>query len=177
MHFGFGLIALALPWIGRPAGIALAALAACYNGLIAPRLGLDKGYRREGEPWWGGLFTYALAVLVLIVFLDPLLAAAGGWIVMAACDPAAAWAGQRWNAPKVPWCPRKSLVGTLAGAGAAAAMGVALLALHGAPLWPALAAAGAGALVESMPWSDDNLPVGLASGWVYAWALGVSVAG
>ncbi|MHC4732486.1 MAG: hypothetical protein ACYS6Z_18105, partial [Planctomycetota bacterium] len=55
----------------------------------APLLGLDCGYRRAGEGWWGGLTTYPLAVLLLVVLTPPQVAA-GGWVVLATVDPVAA---------------------------------------------------------------------------------------
>ncbi len=161
VHLAFGAPALLLPGIGSSWGAGIAALALVYNAFLAPRFGLDRSYRRVGEGHFGGLTTYPLAVL-LLVLLAPLPLAAGAWVVLAAGDPTAAAVGERLPRPRVPWNARKSLAGTLtallAGSAACAlALGHAGIA-H--PWTMALAAGAAGALAESLPLpTDDNLSV------------------
>ena len=165
IHFGFGFAILLLPFLQRPGGVVIAALALLYNALLAPGLGLDRRYRREGERRLGGLTSYPLAVLLLLL-LTPLDVAAGAWAVLAVLDPVAAAAGTRWPRPRILFNPRKSVVGSLAGIVAGAlGCGLALtyMGLDGA--WvPALCAAAAAALVEALPLPiDDNLPVAAAA--------------
>jgi len=173
VHLGFGAGALLVPALGRTGSVALAAAALAYNVLLAPRLGLDRGYRRAGEGRWGGLATYPLAVLLLVAFF-PLHAAAGGWIVLAVLDPVAAAVGERRPRPAVPGNPRKSLAGSAAGLFLAAlALGNTLHLLTGEGAWgPAVAAALAGAAAEAAPLpGDDNLYVAGAAGGVLWWLL------
>jgi dolichol kinase len=165
VHFGFGFAIVLLPHLQRPGGAAVAALALLYNALLAPGLGLDRAYRREGERRLSGLTSYPLAVLLLIL-LAPLEVAAGAWAVLAVLDPVAAAVGSRVPRPRVPFHPAKSLAGSAAGfvAGAAGcALALRYMGLEEA--WgPALCAAGAAALVEALPWPiDDNLPVAAAA--------------
>ncbi|MDH3592240.1 MAG: hypothetical protein OER88_10200 [Planctomycetota bacterium] len=160
MHFGFGACAFLIRPLGVLGSASLAGAALFYNVLLAPRLGLDRSYRRPGEGLWGGLTTYPLAVLLLILLFRPHVAA-GAWVVLACVDPVAAFAGSRWSRPRVPWCPRKSLVGTCAGAlvATAGAYGILVFLAVPAALSGACAAAAAGALAETVPWRDDNLVI------------------
>jgi len=165
VHLGFGACLLLLPVLGRTSCAGLAALALVYNAWAAPRLGLDRAYRRPGEGRWGGLFTYPLAVLILVLFA-PLAVAAGGWAVLAAADPIAAAAGTRLPRPRVPRNPRKSLWGTLAAflAGSAACFGALMYMQAAHPLPAAVGAGAAGAIAEALPLPfDDNLAIAAAT--------------
>jgi dolichol kinase len=165
VHFAFGGCALLLDDVGRRWGLLIAGAAVVYNAFVAPVFRLDRGYRRESEPRFGGLTCYALAVFLLIL-MTPLRVAAGAWAVLAAADPVAAVVGTRLPRPRVPWNPRKSLTGALAGAVAGAAA-CALV------LWPdppqrliegALSAGVAGALFETLPLPvNDNLVIAAAA--------------
>jgi len=172
IHFLAGGCALLLRPLGPWWGAVLAAAALLYNAVAAPGLGLDRAYRREGEGRWGGLSTYPLAVLLLVLFA-PLDVAAGAWAVLAAADPIAAAVGSRFPRPRVPWHDRKSLVGTLVGAAAGTLACFGVLRWMGvAPAFlPALAAGCAGALAEALPVrGDDNLRVaGCAALALAAW--------
>jgi dolichol kinase len=165
VHFAFGACALLIGPLGRAGSAALAGAALLYNAVIAPALGLDRGYRRAGEGRWGGLTTYPLAVLLLVV-LTPSQVAAGGWVILATVDPVAAAVGSRWPRPRVPGHPAKSLVGAAAGflAGAAACTGLFVVLGEG-HLWPAaVLAAAAGAVAEALPLPiEDNLTVAAAA--------------
>jgi dolichol kinase len=165
VHFLAGGCALLLEPLGWKWGAVLAGAALAYNAVLAPRLGLDRAYRREGEGVWGGLTTYPLAVL-LLVLLAPLHVAAGAWAVLASADPVAAAVGSRFPRPHAPMNPRKSIVGTAAGAiaGALACWGV-LLHMDVAPAFlRALAAGALGAAAEALPIrGDDNLRVAAVS--------------
>jgi dolichol kinase len=159
VHFAFGACALLVEPLGPATCIGLAAAALLYNAVVAPATGLDRAYRREGEGRLGGLVTYPLAVLLLLV-AAPAHVAAGAWAVLACADPAAAAVGGRWSRAHVPWCPRKSFTGTAAGFVAGALGCWAVLATIGRPHpVPAIAAAAAGALAETVPLRDDNLAV------------------
>ena len=165
IHFGFGFCAFLLPFTGKWGGVALAAAALAYNLWVAPGRGLDASYRREGEPRWSGLVTYPLSVLLLLL-LAPLEVAAGAWMVMAAADPVAAAVGTRLPRPRVPFHPRKSLTGMVAGFFTAWVLAAAVLAHMEVQQFVASAAcaAGAGAVAEVLPWPiDDNLPIAIAA--------------
>ena len=165
VHFGFGFCAFLLPWTGLWGGVALALAALLYNAWIAPRLGLDAGYRRDGEGRWSGLVTYPLAVLLLLL-LTPREVAAGAWMVMASADPIAAAVGTRRPRPPIPWNRRKSIIGSAAGFLAGWALTSVLLARMGVQqhVGASACAAGAGILAESLPLpTDDNLPMAAAA--------------
>ncbi len=175
VHVGFGGCAFLVEPLGRFGAAALALAALLYNALLAPRLGFDRAYRRRDEGPLGGIVTYPLAVLLLILLAPPVVAA-GAWIVLAVADPAAAAVGTSLKGPRLPGNPRKTVAGSagalLAGAGAC----IGALALLGVPepLVPGLSAAIAGAVAEALPLPfDDNLPVAAAA----AVALHLSLAG
>lgn len=174
IHLAVGLGVLLVPVLGRGACAAIAGAALAYNACLAPALRLDGAYRRPREGHLGGLVTYPLAVLLLLLLM-PAGVAAGAWTVLAVADPVASAVGTRWSRPRLPWNGRKSLAGSAAGALAASTACFATLAYMGcgAPLVPALAAGAAGALAESLPLPlDDNLPIAAASGLVLlAWPL------
>ncbi|MHC4956907.1 MAG: hypothetical protein ACYTGN_00930 [Planctomycetota bacterium] len=165
VHLAFGGLAFLVPLIGRYPSIGLAAAALAYNTVLAPALGLDSPYRRAGEGRFRGLFTYPLAVLLMLC-VAPLDVAAGAWVVMAVADPMAAFVGRACPWPRVPFNKAKSLAGTAAGFIAAAVACAGFLAYAGVerPLLPAVGAAAAGALAEAIPWPiDDNLPLAVAA--------------
>ena len=174
VHFAFGAGAFLVPCVPIGWSIALAAGALAYNALVAPRWGLDRGYRREGERGVSGLVTYPLAVLVLLLVAPPDVAA-GAWVVMAAADPVAAAVGTRCPRPRIRYQQAKSLIGSVAGWLAASVACGAYLSYAGLerPFLPALSAAAAGALAESVPWPlDDNLPIAVfAAATLWAWGL------
>jgi dolichol kinase len=159
-----GCAFLVKPW-GRPACSVVALLGLLYNAVIAPRFGLDRAYRRDGEGHLGGLVTYPLAVLLLLL-LFPATVAAGAWVVLAVADPVAAFVGARFPRPRIPGNPRKSLVGAAAGFVAAFGACFGLLAYMDAPraALAAACAAAAGVAAESLPLKiDDNLPLAAAA--------------
>lgn len=177
VHAAMGLFAFALgvlPWWGAVAA-ALAAVA--FNWLLLPRLALGRRLERPGEPFVGGLRTYPLAVLGLVLLL-PAAEAAAAWAVLAWGDAAAAIVGRAVRAPalfghrKATWSgtPAFLLVGAL-GAWAAGHAVAALAALTtwvepgAAPSLVACAAAALGAaLIDLVPIPpDDNLPCAAVS--------------
>lgn len=172
IHLLAGGFVFLLKPLGPFWGAVLAATALVYNAVLAPALGLDRAYRREGEGRGGGLTTYPLSVLALVL-LVPLDVAAGAWAVLAAADPVAAAVGSRVRDPSVPWNPSKSLAGALAGAIAGSLFCLAVLLWMDvpAPLLPALCAGVAGALAEIFPAKgDDNLRIaGAAAVALGAW--------
>ncbi|MCK6461079.1 MAG: hypothetical protein L6Q95_14450, partial [Planctomycetes bacterium] len=172
VHFLAGGCAFLLKPLGPFWGAMLAAAALLYNAVAAPALGLDRAYRREGEGRWGGLTTYPLSILALVL-LVPLEIAAGAWAVLAAADPVAAAVGSRLRHPPVPWNPSKSLAGAGAGALAGSVACFAVLRWMGVPdaILPALSAGIVGAAAEAFPArGDDNLRIaGAAAAALAAW--------
>ncbi len=174
VHVAFGACAFLVEPLGRAGAASVAFAALLYNAVVAPRLRLDRSYRRSGEGVLGGIVTYPLAVLLLILLAPPRVAA-GAWIVLALADPAAAWVGTSLRGPTWPGNPRKTLSGTAAGflAGAAGCTGTLALLGEPHPFVPGLCAAAAGAFVEGLPLPfDDNLPVAAAAAVALHLSLG-----
>ena len=175
VHLSFGACALLVPLLGRWPCVAIAGAAVFYNGMLAPWLGFDRAYRREGERCWSGLTTYPLAVLLLLLFL-PLPVAVGSWGVLAVADPVAAGVGSLVPQPRIPYHKDKSVSGSAAGFVASAAACFGLLAYMHVPhaAGPALTAAAAGVVAESLPLRlDDNLPIAVAgAAALLAWGIG-----
>ena len=155
----------------RMAGIAFAAFV--LNLLVLPLTPLGTLLRREGEPRWNGLVTYPLAVALGHALFSAEIAGLA-WAVLALGDPAAALAGgaRPWKW-RIPWNRRKSVAGSLAFLVVAWAAAAGLLVLSSpfaeldGPLLLLLGSmALAGALAETLPLRDDNLPVLLAAGGV-----------
>jgi dolichol kinase len=173
LHLAMAAFALTLRWLGPWQALALAGSAIAMNWVVMPLTGLDRHLRRPGAPFVDGVKLYPIAVLaVLLLFPAPVAAAA--WAVMGAGDGASNLVGRRFGRP--PFLDRadRSLAGTIAFVAAAwpAAWGVHAFVADsaGSPL-PALAAAVAGAAAEllPLPWGlDDNLPIALAAGAVFA---------
>ena len=186
IHAATGLCALALGVLPRE-GAILCALGGVAAGWIAIPLWFEEALRRPGEPWWGGLRTYPLAVLGLVLWLLPAEAAAA-WAILAFGDAAATVVGTRVPAPSLFGHSKATVSGSLAyllvGGLAAWGMSSAVGAL-GAPLaWVEpgpppgaarcmLAALGATMmdLVRIPP--DDNLPAAGTAGAVLALTRGL----
>jgi dolichol kinase len=179
-----GLFAFALGVLPHWAAVGMALAAIAFNWLLLPRLSMGRRLERPGEPFVGGLRTYPIAVLGLVLLLPPAEAAAA-WAVLAWGDAAAAIVGRAVRAPalfghpKATWSgtPAFFVVGTL-GAALASQGVVALASLcpwvepGGAPSLARCAGAALAAcvvdLVRIPP--DDNLPCAAASG-AALWAL------
>ena len=167
VHVGSGLFAFFLPFLTWPAAAAAAAAAFLFNFLALPRLG-GAALHREGEAGRRhstGIVLYPLVVLALVLlFRERLEIVAVGWAFLAFGDGGATLAGLAFGGPRLPWNPKKSVVGSIAFVLAGASTGVVLFGLvRRAPASPeeALAvflAASIGAAVESLPSElDDNL--------------------
>ena len=187
VHAGTGLAALLLGILPHPWAIACGMGGVLLGWVVFPLTGLEARLRRPGERWPGGLRTYPVAVLGLVLLLPPAEAAAA-WGILAFGDSAAALVGSNVPARPLLGHPKATLPGTLAhllvGWGAALALGHAVGALGpwaGAvdvgPV-PTVAAAGLAAaaavavdLVFRLP--DDNLPCAAAAGGVLAAARGL----
>lgn len=184
VHAAMGLFALALGVLPRWAALAMAVAAILNNWVLLPRLAVERRLRRPGEPFLGGLRTYPVAVLLLVLLLPPAEAAAA-WAVMSFGDAAAALVGRRVPAPavfghrKATWSgtPALLLVGALAAWGMGHA--VAALAAHAPWVEPGTApdvvrcllAAFLATLVDLLRIPpDDNLPCAAAAGTAL-WAL------
>lgn len=180
LHAATGLVALTLGVLPRPWAIAGAGCGVVAGWIILPALPLERRLRRPGEPFLGGLRTYPLAVLGLVLWLPPAEAAAA-WGILAFGDAAAAIVGSRVPAPsvfghaKATWSGSAAhvVVGALAAwalAHGVAALGAwsGLVATGDAPALArcALAALGA-ACLDLVPLPlDDNIPGAAAAGGV-----------
>jgi dolichol kinase len=148
--------------------------------VLLPLSPLEARLRRPGEAFLGGLRTYPLAVLGLVLLL-PRAEAAAAWGVLAFGDAGAAVVGSHVPSPAV-WGHKKA---TWAGSGAyvvlgslgAFALSRGCAALESALGWvdvgpvPAVSACLAGALgaalIDLVPIPpDDNLPAAAAAGTV-----------
>ncbi|MFM8979961.1 MAG: hypothetical protein ACKOSS_05815 [Planctomycetia bacterium] len=176
LHAAMGLNALWLGVLPRAGTVAMACAALVLNWLVMPRTRWGRALERPGEPFVGGLRTYPLAVLGLVLLLPPAEAAAA-WGILAFGDSAAALVGARVRSPallghrKATWAGSGAflLAGTLAAWGLAHAV-VALAGSVGGvqpgalPTLPVLALAALAAalldLVRIPP--DDNLPCAAA---------------
>lgn len=184
LHAAMGVFALALGVLPRFAALGMAVAAILNNWVLLPRLPVERRLRRPGEPFLGGLRTYPVAVLGLVLLLPPAEAAAA-WAVMSFGDAAAALVGRHVPAPallghrKATWSgsPAFLLVGTLAAWGMGQA--VAALATHAPWVEPGpapdllrcLLAAFLATLVDLLRIPpDDNLPCAAAAGTAL-WAL------
>lgn len=164
------------PWILPAIGGALLFWVIFFSPRLLP------GTYRPAEIQAGyspGKIAYAAMVLVLLLlFRGRLFVAAGAWAVMAFGDGAATLAGRRWGGAPVPWNRKKTLAGSLAFVLAGALACAALLKWVNYPLgdftvafclMAGLLAAGAGALVESLPLPvDDNVSVPVTAAAVLA---------
>jgi dolichol kinase len=180
VHAGTGLVALSLGVLPRPWALAGAALGVVVGWLVLPMTPLDARLRRPGEPFLGGLRTYPLAVLGLVLLLPPAEAAAA-WGVLAVGDACAALVGQAVPAPRLLGHRKATLSGSgayvalggLAAFGLATAVGV-LAARSGLTeagpvpsLGACLLAAAAAAILDLAPLPpDDNVPAAAAAGGV-----------
>jgi uncharacterized protein (TIGR00297 family) len=167
VHAGMGGLAFVLAYLTPPQAAALAGGAILFNLWVLPRLGGGRLFR-PGErraPWKSGIILYPASVLILIVlFHDRMEVAAAAWVMMAAGDAAAGWAGRRFGGARLPWNRTKTAAGTTAFALASGpAMGAVLVWMGRTPAeaaWMAASACLFGAFVESLPWRlDDNLTV------------------
>jgi uncharacterized protein (TIGR00297 family) len=177
VHIGCGGFAFLLRDLSAGQAAAMALAAFLFNWQVLPRIGGRElwrpGDRDRGYPL--GILLYPLAVLGLILFFwtTPWMAA-GMWAILAFGDGAASLVGSTLGGPRLPWNPRKGVIGSLAfvvfgGLGAAVLIAwtsrlpLDLHAWH-APrtLGVAFALAVVTAAVESLPTTlDDNLTVPL----------------
>jgi dolichol kinase len=177
IHVCTGLVALGMGVFPRWFLIAGAVAGVVVGWVILPLLPLEKRLRRPGEPFLGGLRTYPLAVLGLVLAFPsaPTLAAAA-WAIMAAGDAAASVVGRRVPSRKILGRGKATWAGSgaLVLVGGLAAWGVARFveATGGSPhanLTGIGLAAVAGALPDllSLP-IDDNLPIATFAGLALA---------
>lgn len=192
VHAGMAVFALALGWLSWPAAAACAAAAFGFNWLVLPRLvGHRLASARPGASDRGVLLYPAVVLTLILAFRERLEVVAFGWGVLAFGDAAAGVVGQRWGKRPLPWNPRKTWEGLVAGAMAGLLGGGALWWFvatrrgENVPL-PSLQGEGGmvlaffagaallAALVESAPLAvDDNL----LAPWVGAVALAALLAG
>ena len=180
LHAATGLCALLLGVLPYPAAVACGVGGVLVGWVGFPLTGLERRLRRPGEAYLGGLRTYPVAVLGLIVLLPPAEAAAA-WGVLAFGDGAAAAVGERARSPSLFGHPKATWVGSSAyvviGGAAAFGLGNAVGAIADAagllgagpvPALPAcVLAALAAAILDLAPLPpDDNLPAAAAAGGV-----------
>jgi uncharacterized protein (TIGR00297 family) len=177
IHIGCGGFAFLLRDLSGGQAAAMATAAFLFNWQVLPRVGgrelWRQGDRDKGYPL--GILLYPLAVLGLILFFwtAPWMAAAL-WAILAFGDGSASLVGSAFGGPRLPWNPRKGVVGSLAfvvfgtlGAAVLIAwtsrLPLDLQAWHSPrTLGVAFALALVTALVESLPTTlDDNLTVPL----------------
>ncbi|MDA1195171.1 MAG: hypothetical protein O2894_08290 [Planctomycetota bacterium] len=180
IHAYTGLLALLLGVLPAPWHLVMAAGGVIAGWIVFPLTGLDARLRRPGEPFLGGLRTYPLAVLGLVLLL-PRTEAAAAWGVLAFGDAAAALHGPWLGGPrlfghrKATWAGSSAYLVFGALAAYALSTGVADLGwradLDGLGTPPTMLACGAAALaavlvdlVRIPP--DDNLPAAVAAGGV-----------
>lgn len=175
VHASMTLFALALRWLTCEQAMALGGAAVALNWIVLPLTGLDRGLRREGAPWIDGVKLYPVAVLLLLVFVQPLPAAAAAWAVMGIGDAASNVIGRRLGRPPFLGRRDRSLAGTAAFVvcafpAAAAAHGWVAYAMPGQEVLVAVAAATvAGAAAELLVprgW-DDNVAIAIAAGGAF----------
>lgn len=122
--------------------------------------------------------TYYATSIAVLASTRELVPCAVALVTLGLGDPVAAIVGRRWG--RVRWVNGRSVEGTLAFVLAAALGGVALLVLvHGTALAPALAVAGAAALLGALAelYSrkiDDNLSIAVMA-WTGAFLAGLAV--
>jgi dolichol kinase len=175
-----GLCALALGVLPSPWHLVAAAAGVLVGWVVFPCTGLEAVLRRPGEPFPGGLRTYPLAVLGLVLFL-PRAQAAAAWGVLAFGDAAAALIGTSLPSShvlghrKATWSGSGALLGVGAAAAWGLAAGVEALArgtgwVDPGPqpvLWVCVLAALAATLADTLPLPpDDNLPLAAAAALV-----------
>ena len=169
VHAGAGALALTLKYLSVAEAALIASGALLFNHLVLPRIGGGILFRQgeRSKPLDSGIHLYPVAVLLLVLLFGwrPEVAAAG-WVIMAAGDPAAAAAGQWIGGGPIPWNPRKTIIGSLAFAAAAALAAWGILIYMGRPAGEAACLAIPTALfaagIESLPWRlNDNLTVPL----------------
>ncbi len=180
LHAYTGLCALTLGLLPDPWQWIFAIGGVLVGWVVFPLTALEAKLRRPGEPFLGGLRTYPVAVLALVLLL-PRPEAAAAWGVLAFGDAAAAIYGRTLGGPslfghrKATWLGSGAYV--LAGGAAAwsLASGVVWLAavtgwvdVGSAPTLGACFAAALGAaILDLVPLPpDDNLPAAAAAGGV-----------
>jgi len=180
VHAATGLVALGMGVYPDWFLYGGAAFGVVVGWVLMPLTSLEGRLRRPGEPFLGGLRTYPLAVLALVLLLPRTLAAAA-WAIMAFGDAAAALVGRRVPSAKVLGRGKATWAGSaaLVVVGGLAAFGVARVveATGGHPhatLTGLALAAVAGAVPDLLFLPiDDNLPIAAFSGLALAATHGV----
>jgi uncharacterized protein (TIGR00297 family) len=177
VHIGCGGFAFLLRDLSLWQAVSMAVAAFLFNWQVLPRIG-GRGLWRPADRDKGyptGILLYPLAVLALVLYFraSPFMAAAI-WGILAFGDGMASLVGSALSGPRLPWNPRKGVIGSLAFV-AFGTLGAAVLMAWTSrlPLDPrawhaprtlgvAFALALVTALVESLPTTlDDNLTVPL----------------
>lgn len=182
VHMGTVAFILLIPLFGSGARVfafVMAASGVVFNFFILPRTTIGTRIFREGEGLFGPVRMFPLALLSGAFYFKPAVLAAA-WTVLAIGDGMSNLVGRAFGSRKLPWNPKKSYAGSIAGFLCSLPVCVFFiwyihalipeysgLAAQSAPedimltiLLMAFAAAGIGMLAESfdMPF-DDNFTV------------------
>ncbi len=177
IHVGASIVAVAIVWLAPPLtgrAVLAAALLVALSVEIARRLstGVARGFLRSFGPMLRahetrgltGATMLAMGFLLAALIFPPHVAGVG-MLYAGVGDAASALVGRRWGSLRFPW--GKSVQGSAAFFAAAMAAGWIA---PGVPLLPALVAAVATTLLESLPTViDDNLMLPIV-GALAAWA-------
>jgi len=170
VHAGSGLLALLLNRLSVPQAALVAGIACLFNYFVLPRIGASLFRSAERRrPLESGIHLYPFAVLLLVLLFGwRMEVAAAAWVIFAAGDPAASFAGERFGRLRLPWNHAKSWAGSAAFLLAAGLAGWGMLVYMGRPAgeaaWLMAPTACFAAFVESLPWRlNDNLSVPLLS--------------
>jgi uncharacterized protein (TIGR00297 family) len=180
VHISMGGFALLLRWLTWPQALALAGGALAFNVFVLPRVAARLYRPGDRARSLHGIVYYPLSVLILLLLFPARLdIVAAAWGILAAGDGIATLAGRAIGGPRWPWCPDKTVAGTIAFFAAGTAAGIALALWCRPETVPAAfaivavpIAALTAALVETIPIRlDDNLSVAATAGatlWLVA---------
>jgi dolichol kinase len=170
VHLTTGLGAFLLPTIGWRVGLLLCCLGCMLAILLVSNMKTRAWLARsDGKPGFLGLISYPVAIAVLILmYREEVVPVQAGWICLAVGDGLSPLFRDVCTKWRWPWNEAKHVVASCASFGCA---GILLLIV--APPLAALAAAGAGALAESLPYAEDNLTIPFASALTCSWVLSI----
>lgn len=114
----------------------------------------------------GFIYFFVGIILTIIIFQFNMHVANAAILILLFGDSASTIIGRRWGKHKIPYCPSKTMEGSLA----FFVVGL-ILALTQLPLLPSLFGAFFGALAEVYSPVDDNIPIPLVSGLVMSLAI------
>jgi len=183
-HISMVVFALSLRWLSAPWAFLMAFSAFIHNVLLLPKYA--PHLYRQGENLLQGIAVYPLMVaLLILLFPDRLILAAGAWAILAFGDGFSTLVGKQYPIVPLPWNPVKSL-GGMAAFVSFGGVGAFLVMLWFDPafsvshlLFIAFASSLVAAFYETLPlpW-DDNMVVSLSAAGMCAltWSLNPMIA-